>query len=197
MPRPRTPPRAPRLATHVANTVDTVAALQARAQRELGPHLRRISRMNAVFGRPSFLLFVVVFVATWVTLNLIASLARLVPPDPPPFAWLQGLISLSALLMTIVVLITQNRQSRQIERRARLDLQINLLAEQKVTKVIELVEELRHDMPNVRNRIDRLANEMREPVDTEAVISAIDQTLEAPRVSHPTPTEEPSKREDR
>jgi len=183
-----------RLAAHVANTLDTVTALHARAQQELGRNVRRISRVNAVLGRPSFLLFVIVFVATWVALNLIVSLA-IVPPDPPPFAWLQGLISLSALLMTIVVLITQNRQSRQIERRARLDLQINLLAEQKVTKVIELVEELRRDMPNVRNRVDRLADEMKEPVDTDAVISAIDQTLEATRVSGPHPMEQPSKRE--
>ncbi len=171
------------LSEHVANTVDTVTALHTRAQRELGPHVRRISRLNTALGRPSFLVLVIVFVAMWVALNLIMAVASLAPPDPPPFAWLQGLISLSALLMTIVVLITQNRQSRHIEQRARLDLQINLLAEQKVTKLIELVEELRRDMPNVRNRVDRVADEMKEPVNTEAVISAIDKTLDAPRVS--------------
>ena len=170
--------RPTRLAAHVANTINTVTALHARAVLELGPHVRRISRMNAALGRPAFLLFVIVFVATWIALNLLVSLTKVAPPDPPPFAWLQGLISLSALLMTTVVLITQNRQSRQIEQRARLDLQINLLAEQKVTKLIELVEELRRDTPNVRNRVDHEADEMKEPVDTEAVILAIDETLE-------------------
>jgi uncharacterized membrane protein len=189
----RKPASAPSLTAHVANTVDTVAALHARAQRELGPHVRRISRMNTALGRPSFLVFVLVFVTAWVTLNLIMALARLVPPDPPPFAWLQGLLSLCALLTTIVVLITQNRQSRHIEQRARLDLQINLLAEQKVTKLIELVEELRCDMPNVRNRVDRVADEMKEPVDTEAVMSALDKTLETPRVSRPSSVGEASK----
>lgn len=170
------------LAAHVTNTIDTVAALHARALREVGPYVRRISRMNAALGRPGFLLFVIVFVAMWIAANSIASVAKLTPPDPPPFAWLQGLISLSALLMTTVVLITQNRESRQIEQRAHLDLQINLLAEQKVTKLIQLVEELRRDTPNVRDRVDRLAEEMKLPVDTEAVISAIDETLET-RVS--------------
>jgi uncharacterized membrane protein len=181
------------LATHVANTVETVAALHARAQQGAA-HVRRISRLSAAFGRPSFLRLVLVFVLLWMALNVVSPLLGLRPPDPPPFAWLQGAIALSALLMTIVVLITQNRQSRHIERRAQLDLQINLLAEQKVTKLIELVEELRRDMPDVRNRIDRVADEMKEPVDTEAVISAIEQ-LEPSRVSeHPSPTTRDVKR---
>jgi uncharacterized membrane protein len=177
----------PRLGTHLANAVETIAAMHARAQRELGPHVRRISRMSAALGRPLFLVGLVVLVSSWIVLNLAAPLAGFTPADRPPFPWLQGVVSLAALLMTTIVLITQNRQGRHIEQRARLDLQINLLAEQKVTKLIELLEELRTDLPNVRNRVDSVADEMKEPVDPVAILTAIEKTLEPPRASNITP----------
>ena len=74
--------------------------------------------------------------------------------DPPPFAWLQGIFSLGALLTATVVLIKQNRLAKLEEPRAHLDLQVNLLAEQKTTKLIDLMEELRRDLPMVKDRND-------------------------------------------
>ena len=49
-------------------------------------------------------------------------------------------MSSNALLLTIAVLIRQNRMAQIAEHRSHLDLQINLLTEQKVTKILELVE---------------------------------------------------------
>ncbi len=129
-------------------------------------------------GQPKLLVTIVALVVSWIAINLAASAMHMTPLDPAPFSWLQGVVSLSSLLITVLVLITQHRQNRHIEHRARVDLQINLLAEQKITKLIDLVEELRRDMPNVRNRVDVVANEMKEPMDTAAVISALEKTLE-------------------
>jgi hypothetical protein len=53
----------------------------------------------------------------------------------PPFPWLQGMVSSNALLLTVAVLIRQNRMAQLAEHRSHLDLQINLLTEQKVTKI--------------------------------------------------------------
>ncbi len=179
--------RTPDLTSNVIDTVETIAGMHARAQHDVGPHVRRIARMSAAISHPLFLVFVVLLVVSWIALNLVARLIGLHPADAPPFSWLQGALSLSALLMTTIVLITQNRLGHHIEQRGRLDLQINLLAEQKITKLIELVEELRRDMPNVRNRVDRVADEMKEPVDPEAMLSALEKTLE-PRTSSVPPT---------
>jgi uncharacterized membrane protein len=97
--------------------------------------------------------------------------------DPPPFSWLQGIIGLSALLMTTIVLITQNRQSKATEQRRQLDLQVNLLVEQKVTKLIALVEELRHDLPQIENRHDPEAEAMQQTVDPHQVLKTLNQML--------------------
>ena len=90
---------------------------------------------------------------------------------------LQGLTGLCALLMTTTILITQNRQTRQAEQRGQLELQVNLLAEQKIAKLIGLLEELRRDIPIVRDRVDKVADAMTEPVDPHAVLSALEDKL--------------------
>jgi uncharacterized membrane protein len=111
-------------------------------------------------------------------MNLVLALFHLPNFDSPPYPWLQGIIGLSALAMTTVILITQNRQSRLAEQRMHLNIQVNLLIEQKVTKLIDLVEELRRDIPSVQNRHDPQAEAMKKTVNPDEVISNLNQTLE-------------------
>ncbi len=169
--------KAPDLAQHVQDAVENIASLHERARAEGSNHVRRFSRMSALLGSPTFFVVVISVVVTWVGSNLAAPWLGRRALDAPPFPLLQGLISLVALLVAILVLIAQNRQGRRVEHRARLDLQINLLAERKIAKLVALLEELRHDLPNVRNRVDREAAEMIEPVDTHAVLTALETEL--------------------
>ncbi len=78
--------------------------------------------------------------------------------------------------MSTLVLITQTRQQRQAEHRSSLELQVNLTAEQKIAKLIELIEELRRDIPSVANRVDLQAETMAQAVDPEAVLTALGAT---------------------
>ncbi|MGD0674814.1 MAG: hypothetical protein ABSC94_05310 [Polyangiaceae bacterium] len=77
------------------------------------------------------------------------------------------------------VLALHARQEGQ--QRAHLDLQVNLLSEQKVAKVVALIEELRRDLPNVQDRKDSLADAMSNAVDPSAVISVPEENLDARR----------------
>lgn len=162
----------------VSQTVGTIASLHVQAEQRVGRHQRLIETLTRQLGRPRFYYLVLVFVLVWIGANLLARLLGYAPWDAPPFYWLQGLVGLSALLMTIIVLITQNRQGRTAERREQLNLQINLLSEQKITKLIALVEELRRDLPSVQNRKDPEAEAMTEAADPAAVLSAIEESLE-------------------
>lgn len=162
----------------VSQTVGTIASMHVQAEQRIGRHQRLIETLTRQLGRPRFYYFVLLFVAVWVGANLAARSLGNTPWDVPPFYWLQGLIGLSALLMTIIVLITQNRQGQTAERRAQLNLQINLLSEQKVTKLIALVEELRRDLPIVHNRHDPEAEAMTESADPAAVLSALEAGLD-------------------
>ncbi len=80
--------------------------------------------------------------------------------------------------MTTGVLITQNRQDKLAEQRRHLDLQINLLTERKVSKLIELIEDLRRDMPSVKNHFDPEVEAMKEPIDPHTALTALNETLQ-------------------
>src|SRR5262249_3510911 len=62
--------------------------------------------------------------------------------DPYPFSFLTFVVSLEAIFLSLFILISQGRETRQADQRAKLDLQINLLAENETTKLIQMVREL-------------------------------------------------------
>jgi uncharacterized membrane protein len=62
--------------------------------------------------------------------------------DPFPFSLLTTIVSLEAIFLTLFVLVSQNRQSKQDEQRANLNLQIDLLAEHEITKLLCLVDQI-------------------------------------------------------
>ena len=162
------------LSDHISDNVEGVVALQRREDEALSPAQRRLAWLGQFVGRPSYLLGVLLTAGLWVIFNFAAPRIGFRSFDEPPFPWLDLLLTFVALMTTTVVLIGQNRQTRLEERRAHLDLQVNLLTEQKVSKLIHLLEELRRDLPMVKDRHDAQANALQERADTGKVLSAID-----------------------
>jgi uncharacterized membrane protein len=88
---------------------------------------------------------------------------------------LDGILTFSALVTATVVLIAQNRQAKRELQHRHLDLQVSLLTEQKVTKLIHLIEELRRDLPMAKDRDDPHAMALQEAANTATVVSAMDE----------------------
>ncbi len=157
--------------------IEAIVAIRMTAERKVSYHQRLIERITGTLGRPLVVYVTLLIVALWIFINTFHKSLGLPVFDDPPFSWLQGIIGLSALLMTVLVLTTQNRQEKFSEQRRHLDLQITLLTERKVSKVIELLEDLRRDIPSVKNRIDPEADAMQEPVDPHTALTALNHTL--------------------
>ena len=64
------------------------------------------------------------------------------PFDPFPFSLLTSIVSLEAIFLTLFVLASQNRLTQEADKRAHLDLQIDLLAEQEMTVLLRMLREL-------------------------------------------------------
>jgi uncharacterized membrane protein len=166
----------------VAQNVAVVAALEEAvlAQRTRGECLAE--RIMQWAGTPRFLLIHLGWFATWIILN-----EHLIPGvrefDPYPFGFLTFVVSLEAIFLTLFVLISQNRLTWQAERRAHLDLQINLLAEQESTQTLALLERLTE---HLGLSIDRGGSqELASPTDVRTVVTALDRTLPSPLGSKP------------
>ena len=91
---------------------------------------------------------------------------------------MQAVVTLAGLLLTTIVLITQNRQLQLSDRRAQLDLHVSLLSEQKIAKLVALLEELRRDSPQIRDRVDKVAEQMSTATDARAAAQAIEESLD-------------------
>jgi uncharacterized membrane protein len=162
----------------VAEHADTIAAIRARAEHQRSSSQRFVEGFTASIGQPRAIAILLGLIAVWVVWNSYEKSVGGHIIDPPPFFWLQGVIALYAALISTFVLATQNREKRHAEQRAYLELQVNLLAEQKTAKIIELLEELRRDMPTVRDRVDHQADAMQLPVNTAAVLNVLEGTMD-------------------
>jgi uncharacterized membrane protein len=162
----------------ISQNIETILAFYTREEQKISRSQRHLENISGFVGRPLYLGSILTFVSLWVLANVFARQFGLVQFDPPPFFWLQGIVTLGALLTATVVLIKQNRLAKIAEQRAHLDLQLNLLTEQKTTKLIDLIEELRHDLPMVKNRHDPEAAALQQPTDPHMVLAALDERRE-------------------
>ena len=130
-----------------------------------------IENLSRFFGSPTYLVFGVVFILVWIASSLWGADHGWTHVDKPPFFWLQGLVSAHALLLTIAVLIRQNRMAQLAEHRAHLDLQINLITERKVTALLRAHQgQDSLARPSTAVPAD---DELTKPADPGAILAAI------------------------
>jgi uncharacterized membrane protein len=106
--------------------------------------------------------------------------------DNPPFPYLQDVVSTAALFTTILILGAQRHEDRLAEHRARLTLQIAVLSEQKIAKIIEMLEEQRRDGRHLDDRVDEEARAMSQRTDPQAMIDAMKDAHANAESAYPT-----------
>ena len=158
--------------------IETVLDFYTREEEKISRSQRFLERISNLVGQPVFLGFILVFVAVWTVANALLRRVGMTEFDPAPFPWLQGLVGLGALLTAIVVLTKQNRLAKLAEQRAHLDLKVTLLTEEKAAKLIDLLEELRRDLPNVSDRHDPEAAALQQSMRPDLVLAALDERSE-------------------
>ncbi len=161
----------------VSQNVESILEFYAGEESKISHSQRFVEGMSGSVGRPVFLAGILLIAGLWILANVYSSALGIEQFDEPPFFWLQGIVTLSALLTALVVLIKQNRMGKLQDQRAHLALQLSLLTEQKTTKVIDLLEELRRDLPMVKDRQDPEVKAFQEHIDPHRVLATIDEKL--------------------
>lgn len=108
-----------------------------KANRTVG---EKIAEVVAAFcGSMVFVYVHIIWFSTWILLNSVVPFAQF---DPFPYTFLTLCVSLEAIFLSTFILISQNHETRLTERRNHLDLQINMLAEQENTKMLDLLRRI-------------------------------------------------------
>lgn len=125
----------------MAYNVEAIARLEREALHQRSAAERISDRLTGIIGSMTFVLLHIVLFIGWglVNLNFIPGIGAF---DPFPFGILTLIVSSEGVFITIFILIGQNRMSRQADRRAHLDLQISILAEQEMTMTLRMQQQL-------------------------------------------------------
>ena len=159
----------------ISRNIEAILEFYARQEERISRSQRMLEAISGFVGQPLFLAFILLFVALWMLANAGLPQFAILEFDPAPYIWLQGIVGLGALLTATAVLARQNRLAGLAEQRAHLDLKLTLLTEQKAAKLIDLLEELRRDLPNVRNRHDPEAAALQQSMNPDQVLAALDE----------------------
>lgn len=149
------------------------AELRDEHRQEMSPLQQRTDRVTAWVGSLAFVVTLTVVILTWIAGNVVAERLGLGQPDPPPFHWLQGAVGVASLYVMALVLSTTRREDRLATRREQLNLELSILNDQKIAKIIALLEESRADNPAIPDRPDPEARAMAKPSDPQSVLAAI------------------------
>lgn len=133
-------------------------------------------------GSMVFVYVHVIWFAVWILLNVgLIQIPRISEFDPFPFQLLTMVVSLEAIFLSTFVLISQNRLACASEKRAELDLQVNLLAEQKATKVLEMLDQITEQLDQVGSRFnfkpDPEVKALKVSPEPQEVLQVIEETV--------------------
>lgn len=123
-------------------------------------------------GTMRFVYLHILLYGFWILANL--GVVPGVPQFDPSFVILAMVASVEAIFLSTFILITQNRMSGAADKRAELDLQISLLAEHEVTKLVALLSAIA-DRLGVKTQIDDEVDELKEDVAPERVLDEIEE----------------------
>ncbi len=142
------------------------AALAASREERLAAAITRFT------GSMTFIYLHLALYGAWIFANL--GLVRALPKFDPSFVILATEASVEAIFLSTFVLISQNRGAAAADKRADLDLHINLLAEHELTKLTAVVTAIALRLQVPLDSVEEL-EEVQKDVAPEAVLDELDR----------------------
>src|SRR3989344_4198378 len=126
-------------------------------------------------GSIPFLILNVYWFVIWILLNTNV-IPGIEPFDPFPFGLLTMIVSLEAIFLSIFVLLSQNRAANIERLREELALQVNLITEEEITKVLELLVRIQGKLGIKHEDVE--LNRMLERINTSYIESSLQKQID-------------------
>ena len=173
-------PKNPDLAGVVHQNIESLVAMRE-AEESKKSKQEKIADLLTKFSGSMFFVYVhAIWFGLWIAVN--SGLLGSEPFDPFPFSLLTLVVSLEAIFLSTFVLISQNHAGRLADKRAELDLQINLLSEHEITRLLKIMDAVA-DRLGVDAAEKREVEELKKDVAASEVLDEI-ETRENPKTKH-------------
>jgi uncharacterized membrane protein len=166
------PPQPPGLSPVLERNIRALQLRREREEKEASAEERLAEAITRFTGSMRFVYLHLALFGFWVAANL--GWVPGVPAWDPSFVVLAMVASVEAIFLSTFILISQNRMQAQADRRDELNLQISLLAEHEITRLMKIVSEIgeKLDAPSARHPE---VEEMQEDVRPEDVLDVLDK----------------------
>ena len=157
----------------VQKNIESIMRLDEQTSRQRSTAEHVADKITTFAGSTPFIIFHIVWFGGWILVNL-----RLIPGvspfDPFPFSFLTLVVSLEAIFLALLVLKSQNRMTKEADKRAHIDLQINMLAEQEGTKILNMIQRIGKHL-GLEEEIDEAMEQLSQETDVNQVAKTLDE----------------------
>jgi uncharacterized membrane protein len=167
------PPQPGGLASALERNIEALAERRRKESASASFQDRLAEAITRFAGSMTFVAVHAALVIGWVMVNI--GLTPL-PAFDPTFVILATVASVEAIFLSTFILISQNRAAVAADRRADLDLQIGLLSEHEITRLIELVTQIGHRL-GIEEAYNPELDELKRNVAPEAVLERIEEEI--------------------
>ncbi len=152
-----------------------IQSFEAKEMRKRPFIIKMADRLTSFFGSVWFLTFNVALFLFWIIANL-GYISGVTVFDPFPFFFLTTGVSLEAIMLTIVVLVSQQRQSQVGKIREELDMQVNQIAEKEITKALIILKKIA-EKQGIKMDDDKELNEMIKGIEVSYIERKLEEQL--------------------
>jgi uncharacterized membrane protein len=149
------------MATRRARPLHIIRSFEAQELKKRPIAIKFADNVTQLAGSIPFLSINALFFGSWIAINsgLVPGIA---PFDPYPFVMLTTIVSLEAIILSIVILMSQNRQSIIATLREETQLQVNLIAEREITKTLKLLDKIleKHNIKVKDEELEQMLEEI-------------------------------------
>ena len=164
------------MASVLRRNIEIMREEERRHHDEASPQDRLAQAITDFAGSMTFVYVHVVVFGAWILVNL--GLVPALPRFDPTLVMLAMAASVEAIFLSTFVLISQNRMAAASRRRAELNLQIDLLAEHEITRLVAMTAAIAERIGVAPPERGELA-ELQRDVSPEAVLDVLDDETEA------------------
>lgn len=167
------------LAGVVHKNISSLVEMRKEEERKKGVQERTADLLTKFSGSMTFVYVHAVWFGSWIAVNTGLFGGK---PFDPSYSLLTLLVSLEAIFLSTFVLISQNHANRMAEKRAELDLQINLLSEHEITRLLTLMDAVAGHL-GVEVAEKGEVEELKKDIGADEVLGEIETREEAEKVA--------------
>ena len=160
---------------HHRRSYKIIKSFEAEALKKRPFVVRLADFLTSYFGTVSFLVVNLIVYAIWILGNT-GKIPGFPQIDPYPYSFMNSFVSIEAIILSVIVLMSQNRESQRDILRQELSLQVQLISEKEITKILQLLKQIMAEQKNLKKDPD--LDDMTQDIDAGYIERRLEEDLE-------------------